>query len=159
VHFQDDSNGDYPLAGLIFAPGGGALSLYGTTSDAGSSSGTAFELTSNGGWMLNTLYRFTGTFNDRCGPQASLVMDAAGNLYGTTYCDGANNAGTVFKLTPSSPYWTYTSLHDFTGGSDGANPVSSVEFDGDGNLYGTAYRGGTGSSCSGGCGVVWEITP
>jgi uncharacterized repeat protein (TIGR03803 family) len=46
---------------------------------------------------------------------ASLAMDRAGNLYGTTVCEGANNVGTVFKLTPSGNSWTYTDLHDFTG--------------------------------------------
>ena len=59
-----------------------------------------------------------------------------------------------FKLTPTpTPPWAYTSLHDFSGGSDGGNPYSSVTFDAKGNLYGTAYRGG-----SYGYGVVWEIT-
>lgn len=62
--------------------------------------------------------------------------------------------GSVFKLTPSNGSWTYTSLHDFTGGTDGANPTSNVVFDASGNLYGTAYGGG-----GYGDGVVWEITP
>ena len=82
----------------------------------------------------------------------------AGNLYGTTYCDGANNLGNVFKLTRSGNSWAYTSLHDFTGGSDGANPISNVGFDANGNLYGTASVGGTGCRY-GNCGVVWEIMP
>ena len=81
-------------------------------------------------------------------------MDGAGNLYGTTFCDGAKGAGSVFKLTPSGGSWTYTSLHDFTGGSDGANPISNVVFDANGSLYGTALNGGAH-----GVGVVWEITP
>ena len=106
----------------------------------------------NCSWTVNTLYSFAGTAGNRCGPRATLVMDGAGNLYGTTYCDGANNAGSVFKLT--YPGWTYTSLHDFTGGSDGGNPYSNVVFDSSGNLYGTASTGG-----SQGVGVVWEITP
>jgi hypothetical protein len=74
---------------------------------------------------------------------------------------GSPNYGTVFKLTPTpTPPWTYTSLHDLTGGSDGGNPYSNVIFDANGNLYGTANAGGDVSSCSGyGCGVVWEITP
>src|SRR5208282_218554 len=76
------------------------------------------------------------------------------NLYGTTVCDGANNAGSVFKLTPSGNSWTYTSLHDFTGGSDGGKPYCNVVLDANGNLYGTASVGGTQ-----GVGVVWEITP
>jgi uncharacterized repeat protein (TIGR03803 family) len=81
-------------------------------------------------------------------------MDAAGNLYGTTYWDGAYASGAVFKLTPSNGGWTYTSLHDFTGGSDGADPISNVVFDANGNLYGTTSYGGAYNY-----GVVWEITP
>ena len=85
-------------------------------------------------------------------------MDAAGNLYGTTVADGTHGYGSVFKLTRASG-WTYTSLHDFTGGSDGGNPISDIVFDANGNLYGTTSKGGTSSNCYGGCGVVWEITP
>jgi uncharacterized repeat protein (TIGR03803 family) len=81
-------------------------------------------------------------------------MDMSGNLYGTTVCEGANNVGTVFKLTPSGNSWTYADLHDFTGGTDGAYPISSVTLDASGNLYGTASAEG-----SDGYGVVWEITP
>ena len=69
-------------------------------------------------------------------------MDPAGNLYGTTYCDGANRLGNVFKLTPSGGGWMYTSLHDFTGGNDGEIPFCSVAFDSSGKLYGTAVTGG-----------------
>jgi uncharacterized repeat protein (TIGR03803 family) len=81
-------------------------------------------------------------------------MDGAGNFYCTTRCDGYGY-GSVFKLTPTpQPPWTYTSLHDFTGGSDGKYPISNVVLDSSGNLYGTASAGG-----SQGYGVVWEITP
>ncbi|MGA2372798.1 MAG: choice-of-anchor tandem repeat GloVer-containing protein [Candidatus Korobacteraceae bacterium] len=142
-------DGLYPTGGLIIDQSG---NLYGTTLESGSSGGgTVFELTpANGGWTFNTQYSFLGNV----GPEAKLIMDAAGNLYGTTYYDGAYGAGSVFKLTPSNGGWTYTSLHDFSAGSDGALPVSNVVFDANGDLYGTAsYGGGYGH------GVVWEITP
>ena len=84
----------------------------------------------------------------------SLVMDASGNLYGTTRQDGLYPSGSVFKLSRSNGSWTYTSLHDFTGGSDGAYP-NGVTLDANGNLYGTAQSGGAYGSY----GVVWEITP
>jgi uncharacterized repeat protein (TIGR03803 family) len=149
------SDGFSPIAGLIFDQSG---NLYGTTSNGSSEyGGTAFELSpSNGAWIFSPLYSFIGSFFGACGPYANLVMDAAGNLYGTTYCSGGYAFGSVFKLTPSSPTWIYTSLHDFTGGNDGRWPISNVTFDASGNLYGTA-SGGLG--CSGACGTVWEITP
>ncbi len=102
------------------------------------------------------MYSFTGGI---FGPFASLSMDAAGNIYGTTDGDGAYGYGNVFKLTPMNGGWSYTDLHDFTGGSDGAYPLySGVALDASGNLYGTAAGGGS-TNCTDGCGVVWEITP
>ena len=81
-------------------------------------------------------------------------MDSSGSLYGTTIADGANGFGAVFKLTPSNGSWSYTSLHDFTGGSDGSSPYCNLVFDASGNLYGTASAGGAFGS-----GVVFKITP
>jgi uncharacterized repeat protein (TIGR03803 family) len=153
--FQNGSDGSYLIGGLIIDQAG---NLYGATDNGGSGGGgTVFELTpSGGGWTYNLLYSFTGGAS--CGPRASLIMDGAGNLYGTTYCDGANNKGGVFELTPSAPNWTYISMHDFTGGTDGSAPISNVTFDTTGNLYGTASRGGNQTNCgNAGCGVVWKI--
>ena len=156
--FTDGSDGGYPYAGLIFDQSG---NLYGATTDGGTGGGgTVFELSpSGGGWTYSVLYSITGPLGYQCGPAWALVMDAGGNLYDTTQCDGANNVGSIFKLTKTGGSWTYTSLHDFTGGTDGGYPISNVIFDTSGNLYGTAYAGGTGSACGGGCGVVWEIKP
>jgi uncharacterized repeat protein (TIGR03803 family) len=81
-------------------------------------------------------------------------MDASGNLYCTTEYDGAYGGGSVCKLTRSKGGWSYTSLHDFTGGNDGAYLLGGVTLDANGNLYGTASAGGAYGS-----GVVWEITP
>ena len=145
------SAGYCPVAGLILDSMG---NLYGATA----LSAAAFELTfSNGNWILSRFLSL-GSGGGDCGPQDALVMDSTGNLYGTTYCGGANGLGSVFKLTPSSGGWTYTDLHDF-GGSDGAYPSCSLVLDSSGNLYGTASQGGTGSACTGGCGVIFEITP
>jgi uncharacterized repeat protein (TIGR03803 family) len=150
--FSGGDDGYEPEGGLMLDSAG---NLYGTTTGGGSGGGgTVFELTpSNGGWTFKTLYSFP--CHQPCqGPLGKLVMDDAGNLYGTTNGDGAYGKGSVFKLTPSSGGWTYTSLHDFTGGSDGGFPISSLVFDANGNLYGTASDGG-----SNGAGVVFEITP
>lgn len=148
--FQGGSDGGYPAGGLIFDQAG---NLYGSTNKGGTGGGgTVFKLTpSGGGWTYSLLYSFSGGAS--CGPFAALSMDGAGNLYGTTLCDGTDNVGSVFKLTPSGGGWTYSSLHDFTGGSDGGRPYSNVVFDAAGNLYGTASGGGHG------VGVIWEITP
>ena len=106
----------------------------------------------NGGWRFTNLYSFTGG-----GPRESLTMDAAGNLYGAMYADGAYGYGSVFKLIQSNGgSRTYTSLHDFNG-RDGKNPVSNVVFDANGNLYGTAQYGSALARYD--AGVVWEITP
>ncbi|MFZ0314853.1 MAG: choice-of-anchor tandem repeat GloVer-containing protein [Candidatus Korobacteraceae bacterium] len=153
--FTNGSDGSFPQAGVILD---GAGNLYGATSVGGTSrGGTVFELTnSNGSWVYNKLYSLTGPVGPRLvvGPIGNLVMDAAGNLYGTALADGAHGYGSVFKLTPSHGSWTYTSLHDFTNGSDGGYPYSTLVLDPSGNLYGTASSGGTQ-----GVGVVFEITP
>ena len=115
-NFQNASDGEYPFGGLIFDSAG---NLYGTTIDGGSGGGgTVFELSPSGDtWTFKLLYSFSGQGD--CGPGATLTMDGAGNLYGTTYCDGIYNNGSVFKLSNTQNGWVYTSLHDFTGGTDG----------------------------------------
>jgi hypothetical protein len=80
------------------------------------------------------------------------------NLFGTTVAGGAYGYGSAFKLTPSKEGWTYTSLHDFTGGSDGSYVARNLIMDANGNLYGVASNSGAGSSFRG-CGIVFEITP
>lgn len=154
--FPNRSNdGDGPIGGVILD---GAGNLYGTTSEGGvKNGGTVFELIpSNGSWTFTLLYSLVQTdfdLNGIQGPQADLVMDAAGSLYGTTNYDGANGLGNVFKLTPSGSGWTYTSLHDFDGYT-GVFCYSSIVLDAHGNLYGTVSQGGLI-----GYGVVFEITP
>ncbi len=81
-------------------------------------------------------------------------MDAAGNLYGTTYADGAYQRGNVFKLTNTGNGWVYTSLYDFMGGNDGWGSYGSVTIDTDGTLYGTTLLGGAQN-----VGTVWMIKP
>ena len=148
-NFQNANDGRAPTGGVIFDQVG---NLYGGTVFGGANSGgVVYELSPSGGnWTLTTLYSFSGV----AGPYNNLTFDASGNLYGTTYRDGADLAGSVFKLTQSGGNWTFTDLHDFTDGNDGGYPTSSVAVDAHGDVYGTASSGG-----SSGQGVVFEITP
>lgn len=157
LHSFSGNDGLGVTAGVILDPSG---NLYGATIN-GSPDGNAYvyELSpSAGGWTYTSLYGIAQSYGG--GPAANLVMDAAGNLYGTTVGDyyTQNPYGSVFKLSSSNGVWQYTELHRFTGGADGGTPHSNVVIDTAGNLYGTASAGGSG--CNGtGCGVVWEITP
>ena len=148
--FQNGSDGGSPRADLIMDSVG---NLYGTASVGESGvGGTVWELSSSAGsWNFSVIYSFPGsTF----GPFGPVLMDAAGNLYGTTLAGGAFQQGSVFKLTHTDGSWNYTSLHDFSGANDGRSPYGHLIFDASGNLYGTAGWGGSSDN-----GVVWEITP
>jgi uncharacterized repeat protein (TIGR03803 family) len=148
-NFQNLNDGGTPYAGLIFEKG----NFYGAATQGGSGGGgVVFELTpaSRGGWTFTELYSQPGW--GISGSFRNLVMDAAGNIYGTTHCDGANNAGTVYKLTPASGSWTYTSLYVFTGGKDGLYSFSNLVLE-HGKLYGTTNEGGADNY-----GVIFEVT-
>ncbi len=88
-------------------------------------------------------------------PEANLIFDASGNLYGTTVFGGQYNNGKVYKLSPNADgSWTESDLYTFTGGSDGGLPNAAVIFDASGNLYSSARQGGEY-----GYGVVYQLTP
>ena len=148
-NFSGGADGGFP-AGTLLRDGSGNL-YGGATQDGSYGYGVVYELTPTvDGFSFNVLYGFTTC----CGTGQTLVMDASGSLYDTTSLGGAYGKGSIFKLTPSNGAWAYTDLHDFTGGSDGGTPSSSVTIDTNGNLYGTAAFGGAYNQ-----GVVWEITP
>jgi uncharacterized repeat protein (TIGR03803 family) len=92
---------------------------------------------------FTVLYNFTGA--DGAAPNAGLVRDKAGNLYGTTIGGGADRWGAVFELTPKAGGgWTEKVLHSFNlNGKDGAYPTAGVVLDTAGNLYGTTLEGGS----------------
>ena len=156
-NFTGGADGQLAAGGVIFDQAG---NLYGGAADGGSGGGgTVYKLTpSTGSWTLSTLCSFSHLGGGADGTYDSLVMDAAGNLYGTTVYDGAYGAGSVFKATPSGGGWLCESLHDFCAGgypcTDGEVPFGGVTLDTNGNIYGTASAGGTF-----GKGVVFEITP
>jgi uncharacterized repeat protein (TIGR03803 family) len=154
---QDGKDGYGPEAGLIFDAAG---NLYGTTVYGGIylvGQGTVFKLTpkTGGGWTEKILSSFGSGSRDAVNPYTGLILDAAGNLYGTTYYGGENSEGTVFKLTPQAGGGSKkTLLYSFNSSGDGINPRSSLIFDVAGNLYGTTYFGGADHH-----GTVFEITP
>jgi len=158
----DCTDGGFPQAGLIFDQAG---NVYGTTELGGApnNSGTVFQLTpnQNRGWTERVLYSFCSLpdCTDGLYPEAGLIFDQAGNLYGTTAGGGAHNdSGTVFQLTPNhNGGWTERVLHSFcprTNCTDGADPKAGLIFDQAGNLYGTTFVGGAQ-----GWGTVFQLTP
>jgi uncharacterized repeat protein (TIGR03803 family) len=135
----------------------GAGNLYGTTSSGGGNGrGVVFQVTPDEigtAWNETVLYSFCSQTNcaDGAGPLAGLIIDSAGNLYGTTTGGGNGDAfltsGTAFHLTPhqTGTAWTETVLYRFcsqTSCADGAQPYAGLIMDGAGNLYGTTSRGG-----------------
>ncbi|MGC2112629.1 MAG: choice-of-anchor tandem repeat GloVer-containing protein [Candidatus Korobacteraceae bacterium] len=98
-------------------------------------------------------YNFGLTREPTTAPEGPLIEDSAGNLYGVSFNGGAHGQGAVYKLTPTRDGFSYSSLHDFTGGTDGAGPVGNLVMDADGNLYGVASGGGSQFA-----GVIFEIT-
>lgn len=157
VHaFAGGTDGATGSAGrLLLDPAG---NLWGVATVGGLyGNGTAFELSpvSGGHWRFKTLYAFQGQ-PDAGFPYGALAADAAGNLYGTTYYDGANDLGSVYRLSLVGGVWTETVLYSFGGGNDGLGPISNLVFDSAGNLYGTTSEGGA-PGCS--CGVIFKLTP
>jgi uncharacterized repeat protein (TIGR03803 family) len=153
--FGNGTDGENPYGGLIMDAAG---NLYGTTQQGGIYGyfGTVFELTpaQGGGWSEKVLHSF-GNGTDGADPYGGLIMDAAGNLYGTTYGGGIHGGGTAFELTPNGiGGWTETVLRSFGSGTDGANPYSGLIFDSGGNLYGTTVYGGIHTY-----GTVFELSP
>ena len=127
--------------------------LYGTTNYGGAyGAGIVFELTSSGAEKILHSFNVDGT--DGFYPEAGLLLDTKGNLYGTTVEGGAFGVdGTVFKLTPTKKGWTETIVHSFGATGDGGQPYAVLTLDTAGNLYGTAFYGGAYSQ-----GTVFELT-
>jgi uncharacterized repeat protein (TIGR03803 family) len=186
------SDGAFPIASLTFDSHG---NLYGTTQLGGlgvcSTSGgqplgcgVVFKLTPNGNaWQESTVYEFQTGVNKGVVPAGGVILDAAGNLYGTTWAPGVEGngifdraglspqgntywgcsqpgcGGTVYRLTPTQNGWQETDLYAFTGAADGSSSVANLYMDSAGNLYGTTPYGGSGGHCQYGCGTVFEVSP
>jgi uncharacterized repeat protein (TIGR03803 family) len=140
-------DGGYPYAALLQASDG---NFYGTASNAGpGGGGIVFMITPAGAESI--LRSFTG-FRDSGTPTAALIQASDGNLYGTSLTGGANNAGTIFRITPAG---VETLIYSFVGGvSDGQGPYAALVQARDGNFYGTTHQGGATGN-----GTVFKITP
>ncbi|MGB6677404.1 MAG: choice-of-anchor tandem repeat GloVer-containing protein [Terriglobales bacterium] len=183
--FQGVPDGSVPAGGVVFDKTG---NLYGATQGGGSSScdgpgqcGTVYQLTpptkKGGAWTETVLYVFKGhAYKDGATPEGGVVMDQAGNLYGTTgyggsgpctLLGGAVGCGTVYEISPPAKQgdpWTETVLYSFQGGKDGYVASGDLVFDKAGNLYGaTLFGGGKGTTCDslygGQCGTVFKVSP
>ena len=152
-HFTGQPDGSFPASRVVFDTAG---NLYGSTLYGGGNGGyagygTIYELTpENGGWIESILYSFF--YDLGWGPSGPLVLDAAGNLYGTSNYCGGNCYGTAWQLAPSQSGWTYSTLHSFNG-YDGAEPDGLIS-DSSGNLYGFTY-GAVGNQSA----TIYQLTP
>jgi len=148
--------GSEPTSSLTFDSHG---NLYGITEIGGThDQGTVFELSPGaaGNWAEQVLFSFNSSGTGGALPNSGVIIDTAGNLYGTTTTAGANGGGTVFELSPvAGNGWTVKELFSFpTPGADIASPGAILTFDASGDLYGTKNTGGAN-----GGGFAFELTP
>jgi uncharacterized repeat protein (TIGR03803 family) len=182
--FQGLPDGSVPAGGVVFDKQG---NLDGATTEGGANScpgigqcGTVYQLTppvtKGDPWAETVLYIFLGkNHNDGNTPAGGVIIDKAGNLYGTTAYGGAGSCillggnvgcGTVYELSPPTKKggaWTETVLYSFKGNTDGQLPVGDLVFDPQGNLYGATQYGGGHGSCNPSfyqhCGTVFKLSP
>jgi uncharacterized repeat protein (TIGR03803 family) len=146
VHdFTGSSDGGSALAGLAIDSKG---IIYGTASAGGSSgAGVVFKMNRQGN--LTVLHNFAGG-SDGSTPESRVIIDAKGDLYGTTFAGGAADTGTVYRVTKAGKE---SVLYSFAGGTDGANPIAGLAMDAAGDVYGTTTAGGAY-----GYGTVFKVT-
>jgi uncharacterized repeat protein (TIGR03803 family) len=161
--FQSGSDGATPGSPPVLA----AKDLYGTTATGGGSPscggapinpgcGTAYELTPKGkSYAFRVTYAFAGAPNDAANAFGGLAADGSGSFCGTSQYGGAQNVGSVFRLTPSGSKYRATLLHSFAGGSsDGSYPLAVVAVNVKKKmLYGTTQYGGSSANA----GTVFAI--
>ncbi|PYK41453.1 MAG: hypothetical protein DME60_03220 [Verrucomicrobia bacterium] len=151
--FTGGADGSSGSAGKMILRNG---HLYGAATTGGAfGSGAAFELTPTqaGEWDFKILYSFQGQ-PDGVFPYGALLFDRSGNIFGATYYGGVNGLGAVYQLAPRPiGEWRERVLYSFAGGEDGNSPISHLNFDSVGNLYGTTSEGGLGS------GTIFKLTP
>ena len=159
--FTGSPDGASPYGSLVVDASG---AVYGTTAQGGSKQctggcGAVFKLTPGASGYTETIVRAFKAHNDGLYPYANVTLGPGGVIFGTTYFGGSAGNGTVFKLTPSGASYTETLIYSFAGGTtDGTFPQSGVTLAKNGVLYGTTSGGGN-PACTGGCGMVYALTP
>ena len=163
-------DGSGPPSGLVADASGNLYGVMAQQGDAGDGCGMVYQLTPSSSqiWKEHILHRFRCDTGDGMGPTASLILDSAGNLYGTTLSGGTacpgSGCGTIFQLSPSANgVWRERVLYSFTGNADGYYPAGGLVLDPAGNLYGITKYANRGPCHDGlrsvGCGVVYELSP
>lgn len=153
--FAGGADGAYPAYGTLARDAAGdfyGTTLYGGNDNWPNGTGVVYKLSHTfSGWKQQVLYAFgTNSQTDGASPYGGVILDAAGNVYGTTYYGGSSGAGTVFKIDPAG---SETVLYNFNG-TDGGGPFTALVRDKSGNLYGTTAYGGD-PTCF--CGTVFKI--
>jgi uncharacterized repeat protein (TIGR03803 family) len=122
--------------------------------------GVIFEMTPDeeGSWTYNVMHQFASTTTDGQGPYGGLILDSAGNFYGSTLAGGTHSYGTIFKFSNVGGTWQETILYNFSNCTLACYPEGTLAIDASGNLYGTA-QGGRNSCAGYGCGVIFKLAP
>jgi uncharacterized repeat protein (TIGR03803 family) len=158
--FSNQLDGHRPFAALVFDKAG---NLYGTTHDGGNLTckdkfgcGVVYQLTPAGdSWTYKIIYSFHGQ-EDGSAIYAPLIIDDAGNLYGSAADEGPNGGGTVFELSPSAGGWTFNLLYAFDcyDGCYWPGPRGKLAMDPAGTLYGVTDADGGGNR-----GNIFKLVP
>jgi uncharacterized repeat protein (TIGR03803 family) len=148
--FQGGASGQNPRTPLAIDSSG---NMYGLAGNSSNTIVNVYELSPlpGGAWSYRVIYKFPSFLESNSG----LILDSAGNLYGTTFNGGTYGLGTAFELTRSSGgTWTEAKVYNFGAPSDGTNPQGTLVFGASGVLYGTTFKGGTSNN-----GTVFELVP
>jgi uncharacterized repeat protein (TIGR03803 family) len=146
------NDGDQPDAGLVQGSDG---NFYGTTLEGGTNNdGIVFRISPTG--SLTNLHTFSGYPNDGDQPLAGLVQGSDGNFYGTTWLGGADEGGTIFRISPNGSFVNLYAFPNYA--NDGAGPVGGLVQGSNGNFYGTTQDGGINDIPNGGGGTVFKLT-
>ena len=156
LYYAHQDGGIFLYGDVVFDQAG---NLYTTVFNGGElDAGYVVELAPNGNnWISKILHNFNpseGGGGDGANPNAGVIFDAAGNLYGTTVNAGRGGCGIAYELSPNGSTWTETNLHAFIANPDGCEPHAPLIFDAHGNLYGTAVSVGPNEG-----GTVFELSP